>query len=104
MILYDCPAFWQEYDFSPLNYVDYLSLIGDQVDNIKGVKGIGPVSAKKLIQQFGTIENIFQKIDHLPENTKKMLENKEEMVYLNKKIISLEKDISLPAEECRGYD
>ncbi|MCE8159296.1 MAG: 5'-3' exonuclease [Candidatus Moeniiplasma glomeromycotorum] len=98
MILYNRAAFWQEYGFSPLNYVDYLSLIGDQVDNIKGVKGIGPVGAKKLIQQFGAVENIFQNLTQLPINTQKLLENQQEIVYQNKKLISLVKNINLPAD------
>ncbi|MEG7978495.1 MAG: hypothetical protein NY202_00830 [Mollicutes bacterium UO1] len=88
----------------PKNYLDYLSLLGDAVDNIGGIKGIGPVSAKKLIQQFGTVENIYRQIDNMPENTTKFLENKEKMVYLNKKIISLEKNIILTAEIAKKCD
>jgi DNA polymerase-1 len=101
--LYTYHQFLQEYNFSPENYVDYLSLLGDNVDNISGIKGIGPVSAKKLIEKFKTVENIYQKIDNLPENNKNLLENKEELVFCNKKIISLEKNLSLQAniyKEC----
>jgi DNA polymerase I len=102
--LYTYENFCQEYNFAPINYIDYLSLLGDNIDNIEGVKGIGPVSAKKLIQQFGTVENICQKIDNLPENTKKLLENKEQTICLNKKIIGLEKNIDLPIEKFEEYD
>src|SRR5690349_6212681 len=49
--LYNHQLFVEEYKFSPQNYVDYLSLLGDNVDNILGIKGIGPVGAKNLIQQ-----------------------------------------------------
>jgi DNA polymerase-1 len=66
------------------------------VDNIKGVKGIGPVGAKKLIQQFGTAENIFQNLNQLPVNIQKLLENQQELTYQNKKLISLVKNITLP--------
>lgn len=97
---YTVEHFNQEYNFPPNSYVDYLSLLGDSVDNIAGVKGIGPVNAQKLIQQFSTVENIYQKIDNLPEITKKLLENQKELVFRNKKIISLEKNIPLPAVEC----
>src|SRR5947208_2120649 len=54
--LYTYNHFSQEYNFAPKNYVDYLSLLGDNVDNITGIKGIGPVNAKKLIEQFQTVE------------------------------------------------
>ncbi|CAG8456000.1 26242_t:CDS:2 [Gigaspora margarita] len=73
--------------------------VRDNVDNIEGIKGIGSVSAKSLIQQFHAVENIYQKIDSLPENTRNLLENKGEMVCLNKKVISLEKNIPLPVEK-----
>jgi len=102
--LYTYENFCQEYNFTPNNYVDYLSLLGDQVDNIEGIKGIGPVSAKSLISQFQTVENVYHKLDDLPENTKKLLENKEKMTYLNKKIIRLEKNIDLPTEIYKSCD
>jgi len=100
--LYTEEHFQQEYNFSPENYVDYLSLMGDNIDNVGGVKGIGPVGAKKLIQQFGTVEKIYQKIPELPENTQKLLENGQEKVLRNKKIISLSADIPLPTEKYKN--
>nr|CAG8538874.1 1762_t:CDS:2 [Entrophospora candida] len=73
-----------------------LNLLGDSIDNIKGVKGIGPVSAKNLIQQFHTVENIYQQKNNLPESSIKLLENNQELVYRNKKIIGLVETISFP--------
>ncbi|CAH1762741.1 7923_t:CDS:1 [Entrophospora sp. SA101] len=102
--LYTSHHFSQEYNFLPKNYVDYLSLLGDKADNVAGVKGIGPVSAKNLIQQFQTVENIYQKLENLPENIKKLLENKQELVFRNKKIIKLEENISLPSELYKNCD
>lgn len=94
--LYTYENFCQEYKFTPNSYVDYLSLLGDNVDNIEGIKGIGPVNAKKLIQQFQTAENIYQEINSLPEVTKNLLIDKKKIVFNNKKIISLVINISLP--------
>ena len=101
--LYTDENFWKEYNFSPSNFADYLSLLGDNIDNIKGVKGIGPVSAKNLIQQFYTVENIYQQKDNLPENNRKLLEGNQELVYRNKKITGLIENIPLPTnlyEKC----
>ncbi|RHZ35302.1 5'-3' exonuclease [endosymbiont GvMRE of Glomus versiforme] len=95
LTFYTHEHFFKEYNFLPKNYIDYLSLLGDDVDNIKGIKGIGPVSAKSLIQCFSTIENIYQKLDTLPESIKNLLMNKQEVVFLNKRIISLEENIPL---------
>jgi DNA polymerase I len=89
--------FCQEHNFLPPNYLDYLSLLGDNVDNIVGVKGIGPVIAKKLIQQFQNTENIYKNLSTLPKNTEKLLENQQGLVCVNKKIISLVTNISLPS-------
>jgi len=94
--LYTYENFCEEYKFIPNSYVDYLSLLGDNVDNIEGIKGIGPVNAKKLIQQFQNVENIYQEINKLPEITKRLLVGKEKLVFSNKKIISLVKNIPLP--------
>ncbi|CAI2186297.1 2574_t:CDS:1 [Funneliformis geosporum] len=94
--LYTYDNFCQEYKFTPNSYIDYLSLLGDNVDNIEGIKGIGPVNAKKLIQQFQTVENIYQKINNLPEITKRLLIDQEKLVLSNKKLISLVINISLP--------
>ncbi|CAG8710655.1 12603_t:CDS:1 [Racocetra fulgida] len=95
--LYTQQNFYQEHDFPPSSYVDYLSLLGDNVDNIEGVRGIGPVSAKKLIKQFHTVENVYQNTEDLPDNIKNLLIDKEELVFRNKKVISLEKKVLLPS-------
>ena len=95
--------FQTEYKFLPENYVDYLSLTGDEVDNVKGVPGIGPVSSQKLIQEFHTVENIYQQLANLSKNSQKLLQNKQELVYINKKIISLQKNIPLPLAPKQNY-
>jgi DNA polymerase-1 len=47
----------------PGQIVDWLSLIGDTVDNIPGVPGIGPKTAAELLKQFGSIEELFRRLD-----------------------------------------
>jgi len=103
--LYNQESFQQEFNFLPSSYVDYLSLLGDNVDNIEGVKGIGPVNAKLLIRQFSTLENIYQKINeqtsqlNMLEPIKILLEKNQELVFRNKKIIGLEKNIPLSPQK-----
>ena len=72
--LYDVNAFVKEFKFSPASLPDYLALVGDSVDNIKGVKGIGPVGAKKLLATYPTIEELYAAIDQLPKSTRTKLE------------------------------
>ena len=66
----DVAAVCEKYNVSdPKQVIDYLGLVGDSSDNIPGVSGIGPVAAKKLIGEFGTIENIIAKVDKIKNNS-----------------------------------
>ena len=60
--LYDRKAFVEKYGFEPINFIDCKALMGDQSDNIPGVPGIGEKGATKLICQYATIEEIYEKI------------------------------------------
>ncbi|NBO17319.1 MAG: hypothetical protein EBV07_00280 [Proteobacteria bacterium] len=73
------------------NYlVDYKALRGDTADNIPGVYGIGEVTAKKLISEYQTIENIYQHIEEIkPEGLKKKLIESVESAYLSKKLATI---------------
>jgi DNA polymerase-1 len=94
--------FCQEYKFAPSSYVDYLCLLGDKSDNIRGINGIGIKSAQQLIQKFGTVEMLYQSICQLPVKKQNLLTNSKQLVYQNKQLITLRKDLTLPInwEEC----
>ena len=64
--LYDAAAVLAKYEIKPENIADYKALKGDPSDNIPGVKGIGEKTAVKLIQQFGSVAQIYE---HLNEVT-----------------------------------
>ncbi|HOG15347.1 MAG TPA: 5'-3' exonuclease H3TH domain-containing protein [Candidatus Absconditabacterales bacterium] len=86
---YKTKDFIQEFLFQPENILDYLALIGDSADNIKGVPGIGPKGAGTLIQKYQNIENIYQHIDEISGGIKeKLLDGKEE-AFKSKDLISL---------------
>lgn len=76
--------------------MDYLCLLGDKVDNIVGVNGIGEKTAQHLIQEFGAIENLYQNINQLTPKIQDLLVKNQELVNLNKQLISLKKDLILP--------
>jgi DNA polymerase-1 len=87
--IYGEDDFIQEYGFIPSSIVDYLALVGDSTDNIPGAKGIGKVGATKLIQAFGSIENIFCNLDKLSPKLRKSLIDNRERVFLSKELASL---------------
>lgn len=68
-VLYGPDEVKAKYGVTPSQIVDYKALIGDPSDNIPGVAGIGPKSAAALLNQFGTVENIYKNLDKI-ENEK----------------------------------
>lgn len=53
----------EEFGVSPEQFPDYLGLVGDSVDCITGVPGVGPVKAKELLRAFGSLDNIYENLD-----------------------------------------
>lgn len=64
-ILTDHVSFTTEFWFTPEQYLDYLSLIGDSSDNVPGVSGIWPKTALDLIKRFGSLEGIYAHLDEI---------------------------------------
>ena len=63
--LYDDAAMIEEYGFDHVQFIDYKGLRGDSSDNIPGIAGVGDKTASKLIQQFGSIENMLAHSDEI---------------------------------------
>lgn len=71
----------------PEQIPDLKGLAGDQSDNIPGVKGIGEKTAVKLLQEYGSIENIFANIDSVsPNRAQRLLREQKELAYLCKNL------------------
>jgi len=66
-VYFDDSAVQQAWGVRPEQVVDYLALTGDSVDNIPGVKGIGPKSAAFLLQKFETLAGIYDSLDTIPD-------------------------------------
>lgn len=90
IIYTDAEKFIEEFGFEPVYMIDYLALIGDTSDAIPGVAGIGPVSAKPLIQKYKTIENLYANIDSIDKKgiQKKLIDGKEN-AYLSKELATI---------------
>ncbi len=65
IIVWDTKKVFDELGFQPKQMIDYLALIGDKSDDIPGVAGIGPKGAVPLIQQYGSVEAIYEHIDEI---------------------------------------
>ena len=73
----------------PKQYIDILGLMGDSVDNIPGVAGVGEKTAMKLIGQYGSIENLYEHIDEIKGKLKEKLENDKEKAFISKKLATI---------------
>ncbi|MCO5229972.1 MAG: DNA polymerase I [Chitinophagales bacterium] len=78
---------WEVKD--PLQVIDILGLWGDAVDNIPGVKGVGEKTAKKLIQEYGSMENIYTHLDEIKGSLKDKLEASKEMAFVSKQLATI---------------
>ena len=73
-----------------------LSLIGDSSDNIPGVKGVGPKTAIKLIEQFDTLDNMIENIDQIKnDRIKNLIQDNLESLNLSKKLVTIKSDMNI---------
>lgn len=93
-ILYDTQTFIDKYNILPSDYVLYKALIGDKTDNIEGIKGIGKVTATKIIYSLKN-ENLDVKIKQTIEINKEKITKNIRLITLNSHVniknISLKK-------------
>lgn len=101
--VYDETAIRERYGLEPNQLLDFKTLQGDSSDNIPGVPGVGKVTASKLLQEFGTIENLYQHLDDVRPKLQSNLKAKEKNVQLGRKLIQLVDDlpIDLDLDQCR---
>ncbi len=87
---------FEKFGVYPEKIREYLSLTGDTADNIPGVKGIGPKGAKKLIDDFGSIENIYENLSKVANpRAQQMLEEGRENAFLSKQLVYLNDTLNI---------
>ncbi|RTE55044.1 DNA polymerase I [Arenibacter aquaticus] len=74
----------------PEQVIDYLGMMGDASDNIPGLPGVGDKTAKKFIEQFGSLENLLANTDQLKGKMKEKVENNAELGLLSKKLATID--------------
>ena len=90
---FDVAAVEARYGFAPPRLVDYKSLVGDTSDNIPGVPGIGEKTATKLIQDYGTLENILAHLDELPPRVRADLDRARAQAHQSKYLATIVTDV-----------
>ena len=81
--------------------IDILGLMGDSVDNIPGVPGVGEKTAKKFIQEFGSVEELLKNTDKLKGKMQEKVEQNKEQALLSKKLATIDVNVDVPFDEER---
>ena len=91
-----------KYGVSPAQYLDYVALKGDTSDNIPGVPGVGEKTAAKLVQEWGSVENLIAHIDDLRGKLKENVASAVDRLGLNKQLarIVTDLDLEIRPEDC----
>ncbi|MEG0826241.1 MAG: DNA polymerase I [Bacilli bacterium] len=94
-IRYNETSFIEEYKINPINIVDLKALMGDSSDNIPGVKGVGEKTALKLLQEYKTLDNIYNNIDKISGKLKEKLTTYKNDAYFSYTLATIVKDVPM---------
>lgn len=87
----------KKWGVAPAGIGEVLSLIGDSVDNIPGVSGLGPKNAAALLKTFGGLEKLLERVDEVKnERIREKLKAAREQILQNREMVKLETDLPLP--------
>lgn len=88
-------VFREEYGFDPIHMIDLKGLMGDKSDNIPGVAGIGEKTAAKMIQQFGSVQGVYDHIDSsfITKGQRQKLTDGRETVELSLMLATIIRDV-----------
>lgn len=100
-------AFLSEWGIEkPAQIIDILALMGDSSDNIPGVPGVGAVTARKLIAQFGSVENMLARTAEIKGKMREKIEQNAENARLSYELATIRRDAPVPLSlaECKRRD
>lgn len=99
-MLYGREECLQRYGVYPEQIVDFLAICGDSADNIPGVRGIGDKGAKKLLDEWGSLDEIYSNLDRLPQNKQReyLIEGRQS-AYISKRLATLYDELEIPPLE-----
>ena len=94
-IRYNEESFKRAYGIEPIRIVDLKALMGDSSDNIPGVKGIGEKTALKLLQKYGSLDNIYENIDSIKGAARQKLIDDKENAYRSFDLATIVRDVPM---------
>jgi len=94
-VLYDAKGVEEVYGLPPHKVVEVMAIMGDAIDNIPGVAGIGEKGAKTLITDYGSLEGIYENLDKLKPAQRKKLEENRDKAFLSRDLARIKCDLSV---------
>lgn len=95
-VRYDEAGVVEKWGVEPRKVIDYLAILGDASDNVPGVKGIGEKGAQKLLQEFDSLEEIYENLDRVSgASLKNKLVAGKDDAFLSKKLVTIVCDMPL---------
>lgn len=90
---FDADYFEEKYGIKVEQFLDLKSLMGDSSDNLPGVPGVGQKTASALLQEYGTLENIYEQIDEIKPTTAKKLAAGKDSAFITKQVATIWSDV-----------
>lgn len=94
-IRYNKTSFEEDYGIEPIRIIDLKALMGDSSDNIPGVKGIGEKTALKLLQQYNSLDGVYENLNELTPKMREKLEIDKENAYLSYHLATIIRDVPM---------
>lgn len=95
---FDVPGVIEKFGVSPEQIIDYLALIGDSVDNVPGVEKVGPKTAVKWLEAYGSLENIITNANAFKGKVGENLRAAVDHLPLSKTLVTIKTDVTLPID------
>ena len=88
-----------KYGLKPNQMIDYFALVGDAIDNIPGVKGIGPKTALSLMEEFKNLDNLYNSLDSVDKDRiRNLLSDFKEEAFLSKELVTIDTTLEVPSK------
>ena len=107
-VIYDVEGVRQKYGLAPSQLADFKGIVGDKSDNIPGVRGVGEKTATQLLQQYNTLEGIYEHLEKVPSRFRDKLEAERDTAFLSRRLGTIMHDapvqLDLAACRVRSFD
>ncbi|MCY3826829.1 MAG: DNA polymerase I [Candidatus Dadabacteria bacterium] len=85
----------QKYGIEPGQMIDFFALVGDKVDNIPGVAGVGEKTASALISKYGDLDDVYRNLEELRPSVAKRLKEHKDNAYLSRELVTIKTDVEV---------